>query len=127
MPIITALSDERLQDPATRLHLSIVAWCLFYGNRYLSRVSFPDFVASVWRDFDGEVRHANGTTFVLEETDHLLGVANDGDSSLIRWLFLNAIQPTDHELNSTYLNFLRFVELTFRAAGPPGWRNKLND
>ena len=125
-PTIVALSDEKLTDPLVIQLLAIICFCIKHGTRHLSRRSFANWAADVWRDFDGIALNADGASaYIVPEIDELLGGGEDGDFPWMRVFFSWAMgfQEQDFYMNS--LERLRFIHLTIIAAGPLGWRNKL--
>ena len=123
---LIALSDEQLSDPAIVQLLAIICFCIQFGTKFLSRRMLADWIAVVWRDFEGTAVNADGTPYVLGDVDEVLGGDEDGDFAWLRCFFGYALKPGPSKPQKKTIDRLRLIHLTILAAGPRGWRNLLN-
>jgi len=123
-PVLIALSDGDLTNPVIIQLLAIICFSIQFGKKYLSRRSFANWAADVWRDYDGDVLNQDGTPYVLPDIDELLGGGEDGDFPWMRTFFSWALEFEGQEFYRGSIERLRFIDLTIKAAGPLGWRNK---
>lgn len=121
--VIVALPDDLLVNPAIVQLLAIICFCIQFGTKYLSRRTMADFAAAVWRDFDGVVLNADGSPYVLDEIDDVLGGDEDGDFPWLRCFFKYALEPAPENPQAKTIDRLRLIHLTILAAQPRGWRN----
>ena len=71
--LITVASDNDLTNPTYIQLLAVVWWCIQVGTKYASRRTIPDIVSDVLRDYEGKFQRADGTPFVINDVDDLLG------------------------------------------------------
>lgn len=122
-PTIKALPIKAFKDPRMAQNVSAFAWCIRHNGKFLSRRSFANACANVWRDFDGSALNENSQPYELGDIDELLGAESDLDFDWLRGFFSFALEEPSYSPSDKICRRLQFIELTLRIGGPKLWRD----
>lgn len=120
---IILASDRQLRDPIYLTLLAVAVWSLKIDGKYSSRLTVADIVSCVLRDFEGVFVKEDGSIFVIDDVDKLLGGPH---FDWLRDFFEVPFAPGEWNFNQITLDRLRVIDGAIKAGGPRLWRGQLN-